>query len=228
MSYNWTLTVLVPATDYQLLSAEELRAAAGLDPGDTSQDASLATVGLQASAALAGACGLAKSGYDETLAPRRGEAPATFKAETLSQTFRIWAGNQHRKLLLARWPVLSIVSVTVNGTELTVDDWDLDIPGASLARISGNGMQPWPSGRVTVEYDAGYDDPLPADLRGYCSRLVNVNYQTTGADPSERRVEIPGVITLERWVDQAATDILVPDDIMAGLQRDGYRRVLAW
>jgi hypothetical protein len=48
-----------------------------------------------------------------------------------------------------------------------------------------------------------------------------------GDDPNERRVEIPGVISIERWVD-AGSDAIMPDDIMAGLQRDGYRRMLAW
>ena len=57
-------------------------------------------------------------------------------------------------------------------------------------------------------------------------RLVGLYYQTTGADPSERRVEIPGVISLERWVDTTATDSIVPEDIMTGLKRDGYRRLV--
>ena len=35
-------------------------------------------------------------------------------------------------------------------------------------------------------------------------------------------------MTVERWVDTATTDMLVPEDILAGLARDGYRRVLAW
>lgn len=222
------LIVTVPATDLQLLTDEELRVAAGLQPDDTSQDAMLATVGLQAAAALAGACGIAKAGYAASLAPLRGEAPLTLKAERLIQTVRVRTTDQVQKLLLARWPVLSIISVTEDTTGLVVDDWELDIPEASLTRVSGNSTLNWPYGRVIVEYEAGYDDPIPTDLKGYAARLVSLYDQTTGADLSERRVEIPGVITLERWVDTTATDILVPEDILTGLQRDGYRRVLAW
>jgi hypothetical protein len=231
MSEAWTLTVTAPADDLQLLTPEELRAAAGLEPDDTSQDATLATTGLQVAAALAGACGIAKAGYDASLAPLRGEALPTLKAETLSQTFRIWSGNANRKLLLARWPVLSIISVTTDATELVPADFEIDIPEASITRISGYSPMGWPVGRITVQYDAGYDDPVPTDLKGYASRLVSLYHQTTGAgagDPSVRRVEVPGVITLERWVDTTTTDVLVPEDIMTGLQRDGYRRVLAW
>jgi hypothetical protein len=231
MSGVWSLTVTVPAADLQLLTEEELRAAAGLQIDDTSQDAKLATWGLQAAAALAGACGIAKAGYAAALAeaetPLRGEAPVTFKAETLVQTFRIRNGTETPKLLLARWPALAIHSVTVDMTELTTDDWELDIPGSAITRVSGNGTRCWPAGRVIVEYDAGFDDPIPADLKGYAARLVGMYHGSEGDDPNERRVEIPGVISIERWVD-AGSDAIMPDDIMAGLQRDGYRRMLAW
>jgi hypothetical protein len=222
----WSLIVTAPADDLQLLTDEELRAAAGLEPDDTSQDAKLATWGLQAAAALAGACGIARAGYDASLLPLRGEAPVTFKAETVVQTFRIRNGNQRPKLLFARWPVLSIASVTVDTTDLTVDDWEIDIPAASLTRVSGNSTLCWPCGRVIVEYDAGYDDPVPTDLKGYAARLVGLYHQTGGADLSERSVDIPGVIKVERWVDTTTTDFLVPEDILAGLYRDGYRRVV--
>jgi len=227
MSGVWKLTVTAPAEDLQLLSQEELRVAAGLAPDDATQDATLATRGLQVAEALAGACGIAKAGYDPTLAPLRGEAPLTLKAETVIQTFRLRYGIESDRLLLARWPALEVISVTTDTTELTVDDWELDIPGSSLMRVSGNGTLCWPTGRVIVEYAAGYDI-IPEGLKGYAGRLVSLYHSTTGADMSERRVEIPGVITIERWVDTAATDILVPEDIMTGLERDGYRRVLAW
>jgi len=218
------LTVIEPAADYQLLTPEELRVAAGLDPTDMTQDAALEVWGLQAATALASACGLAKGGYDASLLPLRGEAPLTLKAETVEQTFRVRPGNQYRTLFLARWPVLAITSVTVDTSALTTGDFEVDIPRASLTRISGNQTLYWPCGRVIVQYEAGYDDPVPSGLKGYAARLTGFYYQTQGSDPTERRVEIPGVITLERWVDQAATDSLVPTDISSGLLRDGYRR----
>jgi hypothetical protein len=225
MTNAWTLTVTQAASDLQLLDQAELRVAAGLPASDTSQDTKLAALGLQASAALAGACGIAKAGYDASLMPLRGEAPLTLKAETLSQTFRIWPGNQTYKLLLARWPVLAIASVMTDATALTVDQWVVDIPGASLVYISNNSPIQWPCSRVTVNYDAGYD-VIPADLKGYASRLVGIYYTSEGEDPFEKRVEVPGVITIDRWVDTSA-DNLMPNDIMTGLARDGYRRVLA-
>ena len=132
------LTVTVPTDDLQLLTPEELRVAAGLEPDDASQDVALATRGLQASAALAAACGVARAGYDASLLPLRGEAPRTLKAETLIQTFRVRPNYQYTTLTLARWPVLSIVSVTSDTTGLTTDDWELDVPEATLTRISGN------------------------------------------------------------------------------------------
>jgi hypothetical protein len=219
------LTVTEPAEDYQLLTEEELRVAAGLDPTDDSHDAALATWGLQAATALASACGLAKAGYDISLLPLRGEAPLTLKAETFVQTLRVKPGYQYGTLFLARWPVLEIISVMEGSTSLSTDGWELDVAEGSLTRISSGEAIWWPAGRVTVEYAAGYDT-VPATLKGYASRLTGLYYGTSGADPTERRIEIPGVVSIERWVDQTATDVIVPEDIVTGLLRDGYRRLV--
>ena len=90
MSGVWSLTVTAPAEDLQLLSEEELRVAAGLEPDDASQDAALAIHGLQV-ADGAGRCLRHRQGRlrSLSLAPLRGEAPLTLKAETLVQTFRV-------------------------------------------------------------------------------------------------------------------------------------------
>jgi len=223
------LIVTEPAEDLQLLTQEELRVAAGLDPTDDSQDAALATQGLRAAAALAGACGVAVAGYDPSLystaTPLRGAAPRTLKAETLVETLRVRPGYQYMTLVLARWPVLEIISVTTDTTTFTTADYYLDIPMGTLDRISGNETLFWPCGWVTVEYIAGYDE-IPEDLKGYAAQLMNIFHQssTSSVDPSTKHIEIPGVITLDRWVDQTATDSIVPDDIKTGLVRDGYRR----
>jgi len=214
------LTVTEPATDLQLLTEEELRVAAGLEPDDDSQDAALAVYGLQAAAALASACGVARASYDPSTA-LRGQAPVTLLAETLVETVRVSPGYQVQTLFLARWPAIEIISVSEDVTELTVDDWEIDLPMASLMRVSGNSTLYWPVGRVIVEYEAGYET-VPADLKNYASRLVGLYYQNI-ADPNQKRVEIPGVITIDRWVDQKS-DSIMPDDIVCGLTRGGYRR----
>jgi hypothetical protein len=218
------LIVTEPAEDLQLLTEEELRVAAGLEPDDDSQDEALAIQGLRAASALAAACGVAKAGYDASLAPLRGAAPRTLHAETLVETMRVRPGYQYGSLFLARWPVLEIISVTEGSTALTTDGWELDIPEGSITRLSSNEMCYWALGRVIIEYVAGYD-PIPDDLKAYASQLVGGYHQvTTGTDPNAKHIEIPGVITIDRWVDQTATDSVVPDDIKSALVRDGYRR----
>jgi hypothetical protein len=212
------LLVTEAEDNLQLLSAAELRVAAGLASDDTSQDAALATQGLRAAAALASACGVARAGYSDDV----GEAPRTLKLETLSQTFRVKHNNQTDTLFLARWPVGEIVSVTAGSTLLTSDDYEVDVPEAALIRVSGDSTLYWPAGRITVEYSAGYET-IPADLKSYASRLVSLYYQNDGEDPNEKSVDIPGVIKIDRWVD-TATDSIVPDDIIAGLTRDGFRK----
>ena len=137
---------------------------------------------------------------------------------------RVRPGYQYGSLFLARWPVLEIISVTEGTTELTTDDWELDIPEGLITRLSNNEMCYWACGPVTVEYVAGYDT-IPDDLKGYASQLVGGYQQiTTGTDPNAKHIEIPGVISIDRWVDQTATDSIVPDDIKTALVRDGYRR----
>ena len=77
---------------------------------------------------------------------------------------------------------------------------------------------------MTVEYVAGYDT-IPEELKGYCPNSRHLHTaMSSSVDPSTKHIEIPGVITLDRWVDQTATDSLVPDDIKSALVRDGYRR----
>ena len=91
MSGAWTLTVTAPASNLQLLTQEELRAAAGVEPGDASQDAALATRACRPPTALAGACGIALAGYDRhPLAPLRGEAPLTLQGRDGHPEFRIY------------------------------------------------------------------------------------------------------------------------------------------
>lgn len=219
------LTVTEVASDLQLLSAAERRVAAGLEDDDASQDDALATLGLRVAAALAGACGVAKAGYAASYAsespPLVGLAPVTLKLESLEQKFRSsWGGTT---LYLARRPVSAITSVTGNGSVLGADEYELDVSQGALIKMSGYYEVPWPNGRTVVAYDAGYD-PIPDGLKAYAARLMSLYYQTDGADTNERVVDIPDVIRVERWVNSVQSDIIVPDDIMTGLLRDGFRQ----
>jgi len=222
------LTVTDAADDLQLLTPEELRRAAGIEADDPTYDAELAVLGLRASTALAAACGVARAGYAASYLtespPLRGEAPVTLKAEGLTETIR---GQRHNPLFLARRPVLSVTSVQVSGS--LVSDYEVDIPQGALYWTHGFCYPYWDYGcanPIVVSYEAGYDI-VPQDLKGYASRLVSTYYQTFGEDPNVRRYEIPDVVTVERWVD-TSTDSIVPEDIMTGLIRDGYRKPALW
>lgn len=218
------LTVTEVAADLQLLSATELRVAAGLESSDSSQDATLATMGLRAAASLALACGVAKAGYHSSYAadspPLTGEAPPTLRSESLSQTFRL-TGEQST-LYLARRPVSAVASVTVTGSALAADGWELNVSQGTLIKLTSDEPCNWPKGKIVVAYDAGYAT-VPDGLKGYAARLVSLYYQSEGEDPNEKSVDIPDVIAIQRWVD-AEADTIVPQDIMAGLLRDGYRK----
>lgn len=218
------LTITEAASDLQLLSQEELRVAAGLESSDSSADDALAVLGLRAAAALAAACGVTRGGYDASYLanspPLRGEAPRTLKAETVSETFRF--RSHYGSIYLARRPVLAISMVTEDSSELGVDDFEYDVPQGALMRVSGDSLIQWAMGRITVVYEAGYET-IPEDLKGFAAQLVSLYYQSEGDDPNVKHEEIPGVISIDRWVDTKA-DNIVPDDIMAGLIRGGYRK----
>lgn len=218
------LTVTEIASDYQLLSAAELRVAAGLESSDTSQDDKLATIGLRAAAALANACGVAKAGYDASYAaespPLVGEAPPTLRTETVSQTFRLW--DEQSTLYLARRPVSAVSTVTETGSVVASSGYEFDVSQGALIRLTGNEPSNWPRGKTVIVYDAGYSI-VPEGLKGYASQLVGLYYQGDPGDQNVRGYDIPGVIAVQRWVDNDA-DSIVPQDIMAGLLRDGYRK----
>lgn len=212
------LLVTDPADDLQLLSTEELRLAAGLESSDSSQDTALAALGLRAAGALAAACNIARAGYASTISPAiTGAAPLTLKLETLSETFRL--RSEQRTLYLARRPVGQVVSITASGD--TVAEYDLDVIEGALVKLTSDDPCNWPCGKTVVVYEAGYET-IPDDLKGFASQLVGM-YYTSGDDPNEKRVSIPGVIERERWVDKEA-DGIVPDDILAALLRAGYRK----
>lgn len=215
------LQVTDPTDDLQLLSQTELRLAIGLESSDQTQDTALATLGLRAAAALASACGVAKAGYASSVSPAiTGVAPVTLKLESLTETFRFT--SQQSRLYLARRPVAEVASITTDSSVLDSSEWELDVAQGGLIKLSSDVPCKWPCGKIVVAYDAGYET-IPDDLKQLAARLVNTYYLSDTDDPNEKRVDIPGVIERERWVDLRA-DTIVPDDIMSALLRAGYRK----
>lgn len=180
-----TFTVTTPASDLSLLTVEELRAAVGVT--DASRDAALTALGLRLSASIAKQCGVASDGIH----------PATLLSETCSEVFR--PPRQHGDLILARRPVSAITSVSENGTVLDAANYEIRRGSGILTRLSGDRFSCFPCGKITVVYEAGFDE-APEDMKLAASKLAAALYSETARDPNLKRIDIPDVEEREYWV----------------------------
>lgn len=201
--------VISPADDLNLLKMSELRIAAGLAAGDNSQNAKLQLLGARVSSMITSACRVARDGVN----------PPTLLLETCSDSLRLKCPTQ--AIYLSRRPVTRIVSLTASGSLLARDvDYELDAASGKLVRLSGDCETWWQAGLVVAEYDGGFED-VPDDLKAIAAQLAGGYWADDGVDPLEKRISIPGVIDVERWVDSSA-DPQMPADILNALTVGGY------
>lgn len=112
-----------------------------------------------------------------------------FKTQTFEEEID---GNDHRYISLENFPITSVSSVTINGTDITPDQYVVKKKIGVLARlrndiISGinyNRYNPiWPSGdcNIQVTYTAGLDE-IPPDLEHACILFVMSFYKSDVAN----------------------------------------------
>lgn len=162
-----------------------------------------------------GELGISGGGYDALLTSKIREASSDIEAhigrvlrrETVSETF--WGANRAvDTLILNRWPVASIVSVSVDGSDLDAGDYRLVADAGLLYRLDGGGYASrWAIGReAVITYVAGYAMPaeaepdLPAVLEAAAVELVNSYWVSRGRDPLVREEDVPGVGRTVYWV----------------------------
>lgn len=99
-------------------------------------------------------------------------------------------------LRLSRFPVVEILEVIEDGTELTPDDWELDEATGQLWRLSSGDRSCWSDcGTTTVSYVGGYDlpDALPADIQRAAVDQAKAQYKAGARDPALRSETTEGV-----------------------------------
>lgn len=200
---NSLFSVTVPTSSPGLLTAAELRAAAGLAVGDTSQDTTLTALGLQVSATLARRCGVADDGVNVP----------TLLSETCSEVFRL--PKKREQIRLARRPVSAITSVVEEGTTLTGTDYEVSKPTGLFSRIAGDRPICWPCGKITVVYVAGLASATP-DLKLAASKLTTALFTETARDPSLKRERVDDISEREYWVSPSDDPLLTAeiDDLL--------------
>jgi hypothetical protein len=178
--------VLTPATDRTLLSAEELRVAAGLDRNDDSQDETLAELEAEVAAEITSDCGVASDGTN----------PPTLRSEECSDIFRL--GYEEGVLYLSRRHVTAIDTIDEDGTELETTDWHVDSETGKLFRLVDDAASTWSGSKTTITYTAGFVT-VPAELKAEAKARVKMKLSETSRDPLARsiRTEIPDVESLE-------------------------------
>ncbi len=210
------LTIASPNTDRSLLTLAELRAAVGVS--DDSKDATLIPLGAYVSAMITAACKVQKSGV----------IPPTLRLETVTETFLF--RSLQKSLVLARRPIVEIVSVTTAGSAIADTDFIVDASSGVLYRSNGEGYwisdfcgpcSYWSCGNTVIEYSAGYD-VVPDDLKYAAIKFVQSENTTGSRDPNLKSLRIDGVSERTWWVSDTKATSSIPSETMDILIRGGY------
>lgn len=199
-------TVTDAASSYDLTDLTTVKSE--LNKTDTADDALLSKYITWASAAISSECA------------------RVFGVETIQDRFLadlsmrgIGMGNSSESLMLSRWPVQDIgtVTVTENGVALVADtDFALDGNKGKILRLATDGnVRRWCLWPVVVIYDGGYDDPaVPGDVTDAAVRMVKNRFNLRGRDPYLRSENIPGVRDASWWIATGNEAGNMPPDIV--------------
>lgn len=199
------LEVTTAATDPTLLTLAETAEAIKASV-TTANRAMLRRLNERASELLAGACGL----------ERAGAAVLTLREETLTETVSLRCHGS--VLFLSRKPIVEVLSVTEDGTDLVVDDDFEQDSERSLKRLLDGSASTWVTGKTLVSYRAGFAT-VPPGLKELAAKLVTTLNAERGRDPSLGSEDIPGVRSYTLRYGRP-DDPLLSAEIMEGL-RDG-------
>lgn len=177
---NSILTVITPATSYDLTTLATVKSKLGITT--TTEDTKIAAWIKEASDFAANYCG------------------RVFGKETVSEQFRLQENKN--QLILSRFPVGVVTSVTEDGTVLDPTDYEVDSSIGTLYRLAGDGITQWVSKKVTVIYSGGYTlmGELPYDIESAVIAMVTHTRSASTRDPFAKRIEIPDVETVDYWV----------------------------
>lgn len=193
--------ITLPTDDRSLVSLEDAKSALGIS--GTSSDAAVLAAVLRASDLISRQCGL----------DAIGNVPPSLKSEDLIETFRGYRGY---RLVLSRDFVSTVYMVTEDGVEL--GETDFFVQGRMLMRLRGDAECYWSTGKVVVEYAAGFD-PVPEDLQQACLDVLREQWSANGRDPLLRSETVDGVGRMDYQVGGLARDtrMALPPSVMATL-----------
>jgi len=174
------IEIVTPATSTRLTTLDAVKADLGLS--GSASDEALGALIDQFSDTIAAWCG------------------RTFGAATVRETLDVARLCDRRAILLGRWPVSSMTSITVAGDALDPAAYVLDqAKGELLFRGTTTRFTLWPVGESILTYETGYalpdddDRTLPHDIERACMVMVRSAWTSMGRDPALRSEESTGV-----------------------------------
>jgi len=216
------LTVIDPASSYDLVDLNTVKDELGIDPADTSKDARLQRWISSTSQRFSNICGV------------------VFPEENVSEVFRLigtgygyggyaypWGTGQPYGLpiRLRRRPITLIATVTEGTTVLDPVAYETDLPGGLIYRLMSDTRGNWCGSSVNVEYSAGYY-PIPADVQDAVLAIIRHKYSSAGRDPLLKRFTIENVGSEDYWVPLSSTGLYegLPPDLQPVADTIAYYR----
>lgn len=170
------VVVTTPASGHDLTTPGLVALKLGLDAGDTSLLARIEPLIPEVSDEIARSCGL----------------PFGLARQTYTETL---AGQGDRYIVLSQRPIVSITSITYDGTAVAGDDYRIASPTGGLLSHTDGWWQPglWGYSNgdplYTVVYVAGYILPgtgatetLPPAIRRVATELVAAAFSSSGRE----------------------------------------------
>ena len=193
------ITVINAATSFDLVDLGVIRAAMGIV--DNSEDEALSGYLTRASDVIARHC-------------RR-----VFALETVAEQFRF--DECRDTLILSRYPIVEVTSITEggNGNTVSPSDYEIEHGMGMIGRLSRDRSAWWSAGRIVVTYSAGYDLPrdTPPALQQACIQLVKSYYMSSDRDPMLRSESLTDVSASSYFAGR--DDMHLPPDVQSLLKQ---------
>lgn len=110
-----------------------------------------------------------------------------FAVETVSEAFR--CARWPQAILLGRFPVSLVASVTIDGDALDQDEYEYDAANGMLWRLSDDARVCWSGVKIVVAYSAGYET-IPGPVQDGIFTLVKQAQAARSRDPALRSENI--------------------------------------
>lgn len=183
MNHYRITRVITPAASMALVSVDDAKAALGIEPADTSQDAALTRQIDATSQAINNWC------------------DRVFVVQTYRDQVRNACGDFGEPLVTRQYPIVvdeagvPLVAVAENGVALDATYLEVYPETGAVYRLdAAMGPSAWGVALAVVDYTAGFD-PIPADVQGATLEWLTARWFAVGRDPALRSETVPDLIT---------------------------------